>query len=117
VAGRPQAVRRGQAVAALAQLGLGPGAVRLDDLRAQGLAAEARVLVRLGAAQAMVDMDRRDGVTERAEGVPQAGRVGAARDEAGRRAAARDQVECANVRLDPLPQRRRVHPGIVPSHR
>ena len=72
----------------------------VEDLRAEQLAAEARVLVRLGAAQAMIDMHREDAIAEPAERVPQTCRVGAARDEAGDLAARRDQLVLVNVRLN-----------------
>ena len=57
----------GDRVAQVAQLGLGPARRgRVHDLRAEGLAAEARVLVGLGAAQAVVHVQRGDPVAERA---------------------------------------------------
>jgi len=50
----------------------------------------------------VVDVQRRDAVAERAERVVQAGRVGAARDEAQDVAAGLDQVVAPDVRLDAL---------------
>ena len=69
VAGRPQAAARGEPVA---QRRAAPPRCRgrpcaSTHLGAEHLAAEARVLVRLGAAQAVVDVDRGHRVAERAE--------------------------------------------------
>ena len=61
--------------------------------------------VRLGAAQPVVDVERRDAVAELAEREGEAGRVGAARDEAEHLAAGLDQLVAADVRLDPREQR------------
>ena len=66
MAGRAQPVGR-ERVADLAQLVLGRPAAAVDDLGAERLAAEARVLVRLAPAQAVVDVQRRDAVAELAE--------------------------------------------------
>jgi hypothetical protein len=74
----------------------------LHDLRAELLDAPARVLIRLGAAQAVVDVQRRHVEAELAESVEEAGRVGAARDEAQDVATRRDQVVPADVRFDPV---------------
>ena len=52
----------------------------------------------------MVDVERADLVAERAQNVPEAGRVGAAGDEAGDLAARRDQLVPADVGLDSLPK-------------
>ena len=62
MAGGAQAVG-GERVAEVAQLGLGR-AGGLDDFRAESLAAEARVLVRLGTAQPVRDVQCRDPVAE-----------------------------------------------------
>ena len=62
----------------------------------------AGVRVRLRPAQAVVDVHRRDRVAELAEHVPEAGRVGAAGDEAADLAAGRDQVVLADEPLDAL---------------
>src|SRR5207253_4170441 len=88
---RAQPVGR-DGVAQIAQLLLGRSASHLHHFRAEGLAAEARVPRRLLAAQAVVDVQRGDAVAELPQRVPQAGRVGAARDEAGDLAAGRDQL-------------------------
>ena len=56
-------------------------------------------------------------VAERAQRVPEAGRVGAARDEAADLAAGLDQPVPADVLLDALAQRRRVHALILPEER
>ena len=82
--GRPEPVGR-ERVADLAQRVLGRGTARaaVHDLRAELLATETGVLLGLSPAQAVVDMERAHPVAERAEDVPEAGRVGAAGDEAG----------------------------------
>ena len=76
----------------------------VHDLGAEHVAAEARVLGRLLAAQLVIHVQRRDAVTERAEGVPETGRVGAAGDECEHLAAGRNQLMRANVLLDPRSQ-------------
>ena len=88
-----------------------PGAVGADDLGAEHLGAEARVRVRLGAAQPVVDVERRGAVAELAQREHEAGRVGAARDEAEHLAAGLDQLVAPDVRLDPREHvhRRSVH--------
>ena len=105
VARRAQPVGR-ERVADLAQLVLGRPAAAVDDLGAEHVAAERRVLLRLRSAQSVVDVQRRDLVAELAQRVPEAGRVGAARDEAGHLAAGRDQPVPADVGLDRLPKAR-----------
>src|SRR5439155_10996533 len=82
VAGGAQAVA-GEGVPELAEglLGRACGWLSLDDLGAEAFAAEAGVLVGLGAAEPMVDVQGGHAVAELAEGVPEAGRVGAAGDE------------------------------------
>src|SRR5581483_9982110 len=83
----------------------------LHDLGAEALGAEARVLVRLGAAQAVVDVQRRDAVAELAQRVVEAGRVGAAGDEAEHLAARLDQLVPADVLFD---AREELQNGSVP---
>ena len=98
--GRAEAVG-GDPVAQVAQLGLGAAApAQVDDLGAEPLPAEAGVLVRLGPAKPVVDVEGGHAEAQAAEHVPEAGRVGAARDEAGDLAAGGDQVERAHVRVD-----------------
>jgi hypothetical protein len=75
--------------------------VRLHDLRAEALRTPARVLVRLLAAQGVVDVQRRDVEAELAERMEQAGRVRAAGNEAQNVATRLDQVVPADVRFDP----------------
>ena len=58
-------------------------AVAFDHLGAEHLGAEAGVLLGVGTAQLVVHVQRRGAVSERPEQMPEAGRVGAARDEAG----------------------------------
>ncbi len=77
----------------------------LDDLGAEGFPAEAGVLVGLDAAQTVRDVERRDPVAELTEGMPEAGRVRSARDEAGDLAPRLDQAVLADVRLDALQHR------------
>ena len=60
----------------------------------------------------MVDVERRDAVAERAERVPETGRVGAARDEAADLAAGLDQVVLPDVVFDSCPQRLDVHEAL-----
>jgi len=74
----------------------------LDDLRAEALAAEAGVLVGFGPAEAVVDVQGRDAVPERRQHVPEAGRVGAARDEDGDVTSRRDEALVPNERLNAL---------------
>ena len=96
----PQPVGR-ERVAKVAQLRFRrPGS--LDDLGAEGFPAEAGVLVGLGAAQPVRDVQRRGAVAELSEGVPETGRVRTARDETGDVAARLDQALLADVRLDAL---------------
>ncbi len=111
--GRAQAVR-GEGVAKLPKLGFGLGLPRgMDDLRAQDFAAEARVLLGLLAPQLVVHVQGRDVVAQCPERVPEAGRVGAAGDEAVDGAAGRDQVVPADVLFDPRAERSGVHGAIV----
>src|SRR5437763_459271 len=70
-------------------------AVEFHDLRAERLSAEARILLGVDATQLVVHVERRDAIAERVEHVPQAGRVGAARDEARRLGAGRDALMLA----------------------
>src|SRR5688500_7563233 len=102
---------RGEGVADAAQLVLGRASAAVHDLGSEHLAAEARVLVRLGAAQAVVDVERRDAVAELAQYVPETRGVGAAGDEADHLAAGRDQVATANVALDRGAEGPCVHTG------
>src|SRR5439155_348441 len=113
VTGRTQALTC-DGIALVAQLGLAEAApVQLDDLGTERLAAEARVLVRLGAAQPVVHVQRGDAVAELAQRVPEAGRVGAAGDEAADLAARLDQLVPADQLLDPRAQGRRLHRSMV----
>src|SRR5215471_6608478 len=70
------------------------------DLCAEDVAAVARILVRLAAAQSVVDVNGGHSVAERFEDVPEARRVGSAGDEAPDLAAGRDQVVLTNMRID-----------------
>jgi hypothetical protein len=86
--------------------------VALDHLGSQHLGAEARVLCGVGASQPVVHVQRRDAVAERAEQVPQARRVGTARDEARHFSARWDQLVLADEALDTVAQL--LHASIVP---
>jgi hypothetical protein len=101
VAGRAKTVRR-ERVAEVAErvLGRAPLRARVDDVRAEPLAAEAGVLVGLGPAQVVVHVERVDAVPERAEHVPERRRVGTAGDERDDLPAGRDQLVSADVLLD-----------------
>jgi hypothetical protein len=115
VTGRPQAVAS-DGTPLLAQRGLGePSAGALHDLGAERLDAEASVLGGIGAAQLVIHVQRRDPIAERAEHVPEAGRVGAPGDETRDLAAGRDQLVPADEALDAIAQL--VHPSIVPLRR
>ena len=112
---RSQLVPRDR-VPLLTQRGLAqPSPVELHDLRAEHLAADAGVLVGVGAAQLVIDVDGSDPVAKLPERVPETGRIGAARDEAANPTARRDEPVPADVLLDPRTQRRRVHAAIVPQ--
>jgi hypothetical protein len=99
VPGRAQAVGR-ERVADLAQLILRRAAAPVDDLGAEVLDAEACIGLGFVPAQAVVHVQRRRAVAELAQHVPEAGRVGAARDEADQVASLRDQVVTPNEPLD-----------------
>ena len=73
----------------------------------------AGVRVGLGAAEPVVHVERGDAVAQRAQGVPEAGRVGAAGDEARDRATGLDQLVRTDVPLDPIAQLPGRHRGIV----
>ena len=109
MAGRAEAVP-GEGVAQVAERFFGGacGRGRFDDLRSKLLAAEARVFVGLGAAQPVVHVQRTDAVAERAQRMPEAGRVRAARDEREHLAAGRDQLVTPDVLLDPCAEEARV---------
>ena len=79
MAGRPEPVSR-ERIAQIAErfFRCALGRRRVDDLGAQRLATEARVLLRLGSAQPVVHVERADAVAQRTEHVPEAGRVGPA---------------------------------------
>ena len=87
----------GRSACSRSSASLAPARVDPDDLGAELLGAEARVLVGLVAAQAVFDVQRRDAVAELAQRVQEAGRVGAARDEAEHLAARLDQLVPADV--------------------
>ena len=82
MARRPKPSPLGQAVPQVAEVCLGRRGRRVHDLGAQRRRAVLRVGVRLGAPQPVVDVDGPDAIPEGAQHVPEARRVGAARDEA-----------------------------------
>ena len=73
-------------------------AVELHHLRAEQVGAEPGVLVGLRSAELVVHVQRRDPVAERVEDVPEAGRVGAARDQTGDLAAGRESSSCSRMK-------------------
>ena len=79
----------------------------------EDVATETRILLRLRAAEPVVDVQGPHDVADRPQGVPETRRIGAAGDEARHRAAARDQVAVADVLLDPRAERHDVHAAIV----
>ena len=89
----------------LAPVVLGAPAAAVDHLRAEPLGAEARILVGGVTPQPVIHVQRGDAIAELRQDVPETGRVGAARDEAGHVAARRDQVVPADQLLDPRAQR------------
>src|SRR5207245_1376669 len=99
VTGRAEPVGR-ERVANVAQLSLVCATRRrLYDLGAELLRTEACVLVGLDSAESMVDMERRDAVAERRQNVPEARRVGTARNKTGDLAPGRDQLVLPDERL------------------
>ena len=114
VPGRAQAVA-GDGVALLPQLRLAkPSSVELDHLGAEHVAAEPRIRRRVVTTQQVVHVQGGDAVAERAERVPEAGRVRTAGDEAADLGAGLDQVMPADVLFDPCAQQRGFHGLILP---
>ena len=103
----------------LAERGFGEAAaVELHDLGIEHVRAEAGVLVGVRAPQLVVHVERRNAIPERAEDVPETGRVRAARDEARDVAAGWNQLVLAHEPLDPLdPLAQLLHRPIVPLRR
>jgi len=99
VAGRAQPVGR-KPVTDAPQLVLRRAAVAVDDLRTEDVPAEAGVRIRLGAPEAVVDVQSRDLVPEPPQNVPEARRVGTARDQDRHRRARNEQALVPNERLD-----------------
>ena len=87
-------------------------ALELHDLRAEDVCAEACVPVGVGSAELVVDVERRDAIAEQAEHVPEAGRVGAARNETGDLTARGNQLVLTDEPLDAIAEL--LHPSIVP---
>src|SRR5919108_761273 len=85
----------------------------LDDLGPEGLGAEARVLLRLGAAEFVVYVQGADAVTELPKQVPEAGRVWSTGDESGYLAARLDELVAADVLLDAVANGCCVHAGTL----
>jgi hypothetical protein len=114
VPGRPERVGC-EGVAKLAKGSLAGLALhgRLDDLGREDLAAEPRVLVRLGAAKLVVHVQRAYPVAERAKHVPETRRVGASGNEADDLSPGRDELVPAHVLLDARPELGRLHRGIL----
>src|SRR5581483_1832153 len=112
VAGRAEAVARVR-VPDVTELGLRHARPGRDDLGAERLGAEARVLLGLVAAQSVVHVQRGDAVADRTQGVPEARRIRTARDETEHVAAGWDQLMRSDERFDPAKEI--VHPGILPG--
>src|SRR4029079_10900257 len=114
VPGRPQAIL-GEGVAKLTKLVLGAAVRRrrFDDLGAEALPAEARVVLGLGAPELMVDVERADAVAEGPKRMPEACRVGATGDQADNVPARRNEIVPADVLFDPRPKRSGVHEPIL----
>ena len=106
--GRAEAVGRIR-VADVPELRLGARRRRCDDVGTERFRAKSRVGVGFGPAEPVLHVKRRHVVAERAQRVPQAGRVGAAGDEAENVTAGRDQLVPADVHLDARAQRAHVH--------
>jgi hypothetical protein len=85
--------------------------VAAHNLRAELLGAETRVLVGLGPAQPVVDVQREDAVAELAEREGEARRVGASRDKAEDVPAGLDQPVPSDVLVD---AREKIQGGSLP---
>ena len=105
----------GEGVAQVAELSLGASVDRrsLEDFRAEQLAAEAGIVLGLGSAELMVDVERAYAVAEGPKRMPEAGRVRTSGDEAHDLPVRRDEVVPADVLFDPRPQRSGFHELIV----
>ena len=90
----------GRRVAEVAHRRLRRGRLDVHDLGSESRGAVLRVGVGSGSAHAVVDVDGRDVVAERAERVPETGGVGATRDEARDAPARLDELVGADERLD-----------------
>ncbi len=109
MARRPRAPGR-HSVAQRAKLGFGEARTgTVDHFCTQPLGAEARVRIRFRAPERVVHVEGRDAVAQRAENVPETGRIGSPRDETHHVAAGLDQAVPANVPLDASAQCRRIH--------
>ena len=108
----PEPEPRGRAVAQLTQLRFGRRGRHPDDRRPEHRRAVLRVGVCLRAAEPVMDVRGTRPVAERSERVPEAGRVGATRDEARELAPGRREVVEPNMRLDAL---QHAHVRSVPS--
>ena len=85
----------------------------LDDIGSETLTAVPRILLGLGPAELMVDVERADAVAEGPKRMPEACRVRATGDQADNVPARRDEVVPADVLFDPRPKRSGVHEPIL----
>jgi hypothetical protein len=102
VAGCTKAAAGGELVPEVSERCLG-GRLRcddVDDLGAENIGAEPRVLLGLRSSQPVVHVNRADAVAQCAQDVPEAGRVGASGHEADDVASRWDQVALADERFD-----------------
>ena len=103
--GRSPAGCPAKRVANVAQCGLGRAARGcLHDLCSEALRAPVCIRIGLGTAQAVVHVESGDAVAQLSKGVVEAGRVGAAGNQAQHLAPRLDQVVPAHVALDPREQ-------------
>src|SRR4029079_11184596 len=91
-------------VAEVAPIVLGRPTGRVHHFCTETLRAETRVVVGVSSAQSVVHVQRRDAIAERRQHMPEARRVGAARDEAGHGPTRRDQLLLPNELLDAVSQ-------------
>ncbi len=112
--GRPQASSR-ERVSEVAELLLGAAVRRrrLHDFGAEALAAEARVLLGVLAAEPMVDVERAGAVAEGPKRMPEARGVRATGDQADNVPARRNEVVPADVLFHPSAKRSGVHEPIL----
>ena len=117
MARRAQPEPLGCGVAQRAHRRLGRRRFHPNDPRIHGGCAVVGVGVRGGTADTVVDVDSSDVVPERPERVPEARRVGTARDEARDTATRLHEPVGPDERLDACRQRRRHTPSVTEDRR